>query len=313
MPPGACLVGAMNTLELVTAADANFAKQLAVLLASIKNSCVDDPVRVTVMTDSIDVETRPLISGELDVRWVEVDSATLDGLNIPRYLPKTSLFRLLIPTLFESDVPRVIYLDADVLVRGSVAELMSMDLSGYSCAAVRDPSIPWAGAPQALPWRELGIAPDTPYFNTGVLVIDLERWRQTSLGPKALDVLTVHKLRYGDQCALNVVLQGGFLRLDPTWNLQAGHNPELESLGCVIEPLAQLEAAVMNPRIVHFNTSPFLHRPWQHGCSRRFTDEWFAALDETAFAGWRPQPPRERVPVSVPRRIVRKLRRLASQ
>jgi len=83
----------------------------------------------------------------------------------------------------------VIYIDTDVAVRQPLDDLWEMNLHGHTVAAVRDPVVPWAGAPLGLPWSELGVPPDSPCFNSGVLVIETERWRSERIAERALDLL----------------------------------------------------------------------------------------------------------------------------
>jgi lipopolysaccharide biosynthesis glycosyltransferase len=90
-----------------------------------------------------------------------------------------SLFRLLLPGLM--DVPKVIYLDCDIIVNLDIAELWNapLEAEGKSLAAVRQRLV-WSRA--AAPYMKIrewlaGYATED-YFNSGVLVMDLERIRR---------------------------------------------------------------------------------------------------------------------------------------
>ena len=74
--------------------------------------------------------------------------------------------------------------------------------------AVLDAHIVWAASPPMWrPWREESIAPLTPYLNTGMMLIDLAKWREQKLTERTLSFLAKYELPCVDQDAIN---------LDPT-------------------------------------------------------------------------------------------------
>ena len=280
----------MDTLRIVLSADRGFRSQLAVALKSIVENGGEDRFDLFVLHDGMDGPLRTQLESVLDgaasVEWLDARSQATAGALLPDYLPQASLFRLRIGDLLPDHVERVLYLDADVFVRRPLRELWTADIGDCLAGAVRDPIVPWAGAPMGLPWRDVEVAADTPYFNSGVLVIPLDRWRSEQLGRRALELLARRRLRHGDQCALNVVMKGRWAALDPSWNLQGGHLEE-NSLALVTERGDVLHAAQGDPAIVHFNHSAW-GRPWLPGCTHPFGHEWLGLLDTIPWAGWRP-------------------------
>src|ERR1700754_1405959 len=98
-------------------------------------------------------------------------------------------------------------MDVDTLVLGDLGELFTLDLGGRVLAAAIEPSDPTLGSPRGLEHHaEVGLPPDLPYFNAGVLVIDLDRWRADEVGVRAVE----HVRRWApdrmDQDALNVAV-----------------------------------------------------------------------------------------------------------
>ena len=278
---------------VVLAADSMFTKQLAAAIASIQKSATREH-QVYVLHDAYEpalIEQISGIAGDLvSLHWLDARSSTLDDAQLPPYLSTATLFRLRIGKLLPDDIERVLYIDSDVAVRSPLDELWETDLNGCVLAAVRDPVVPWAAAPAGLPWEELGVDPDTPYFNAGVLVIDAGLWRSQHISEDALQFLARHRFLYADQCALNTVLAGRWTRIGPHWNLQAGHLVSGDSLAWVIESRDTLTAAIDNPAIVHFNNSA-MRRPWDFKCTHPYRDLWFEFLDLTPWEGWRPAAP----------------------
>ncbi|MCD9622794.1 glycosyltransferase family 8 protein [Rhabdothermincola salaria] len=292
--------GGGQGIHVVTAADEAFVAPLAVLLQSLADTADDQGVEVTVLTSEVDpVEPQALLAPRsaprLEVRPLPVPDAAVDGVHLPRYLGRPSAWRLLMGSLLPPEVGRVIYLDADTMVRRSLSDLADVDLGGTTLAAVRDPVLPWFGAPGAIAWDELGLDPATPYFNSGVLVIDLDRWRTDHVGERALDLVRRHRLSYGDQCGLNLTLDGAWTPLPPCWNVQAGHLGRRDTLGWVAEPADELEAARTDPALVHFNESHF-GRPWAAISTHPYVAEWLDVLASSGLTEWAPPPPPRRRP-----------------
>jgi len=183
---------------------------------------------------------------------------------------------------------------------------MNTSLGDTTVAAVRDAGIPWLGANHGVPWRDLELTPSEPYFNSGVLVIDVERWASADIAKRCLDLMTKFEFYHGDQGALNAVLHDDWTVLPVAWNVQTGHFYE-HTLAWVTEPPAELAAALADPNIVHFSSSPRFGgtRPWTPGCTHPRLDDWFAMLDRTAWSQWRPV----RTPPTVFERARGKLRR----
>ena len=128
-----------------------------------------------------------------------------------------AMFRILLPEIL-SDVSRIIYLDADVLVYRDIKELWDMDLHEYCLAAVPDyPTVNGMGKPY--PVAKGDVLPSC-YFNSGVLYMNLERIRmQGSMYENVMKYLIANpKASLPDQDALNVIYGTETYLLDGTWN-----------------------------------------------------------------------------------------------
>ncbi len=133
---------------------------------------------------------------------------------------------LLLPRLVNRT--RLITIDVDILVLRDVRELWSLDFKGQTALAVYHQDVVLG---QDCAW----LSPDDParqlpYFNSGVIVLNLERWRKLELDHQVDQALS----RFGDQMVthdqtiLNYVLREESGTLDPSWNLfdVGGVNPD---------------------------------------------------------------------------------------
>jgi len=114
------------------------------------------------------------------------------------------------------DVPYAVYLDADVLVNLCVGELAASvpELECFPLAAV--PSSDFGHVLEADFWHALEVDLDAPYFNAGVLVLNLETWRREGLLQRYLDF--GRRYRTTNQPILNYLAYRNFLPLDGRYN-----------------------------------------------------------------------------------------------
>jgi lipopolysaccharide biosynthesis glycosyltransferase len=177
--------------------------------------------------------------------WIVQDTAELEGLSTVDYISASTFLRLLIPSLLPAEVRKAVYLDSDLLVEADLAELWSTDVSDVYLAAAPDPGVSLVSAEEGLlNWRELGFAEGDRYFNAGVLVMNLERWRAEGFGARVLEYVRGNPryIRWGDQDGLNAVVARHWRELPERWNR-----------------LPRDDAAPA-PQIVHFLTG---RKPWR--------------------------------------------------
>ncbi len=221
------------------------------------------------------------LSDSVTLRWIPVDDSSFKGVAVPSWNSNATLYRLLIPELLP-DHDRVVYLDADLLVRDDLSEIWDADLGGAPAGAVVDAGSPWACG-NGTPWRRLGLEPDDAYFNAGVILIDLDAWRREGIHRQAVDVLRAEPLPFADQDALNVTLRRRWAPLPRRWNVQTADFDE-NGLAWVLDR-AGVEAAIDNPGVVHFTERP---KPWQVGCLHPLVTRWYETAEATSWRGYQP-------------------------
>lgn len=218
-----------------------------------------------------------------DVHWYRPDAARFAHLPIDpkfgKHLNLSTYCRLFLAELLPADVDRLIHLDGDVLVLKDLTLLRDEPLGENILAAAIEPAVPTVASaevrlkrpgkeppaerlrPDLIPnHRALGMPPETPYFNSGVFVTDLRRWREENLTRRLLDCLRDHAahVRCHDQYAVNVVFHGRIRRLDLRWNRPANLDNFAFPEETLLSP-AEFEAAKTDPWILHFAGS---HKPW---------------------------------------------------
>lgn len=225
-------------LTVVAATDAGFAFPTATMAASLVRSAapgralslyvlagtMPPPVSAHLHRSLGRAEARAARRGvDLQTHVLTPRLDAVQDLRVRVRFSAATYLRLLIPDLLPPDVHRALYLDGDVLVLDDLGPLFDLPLDGALAAAVPNIGAPTirAGMPRH---AERGLDPDGPYMNSGVLLMDLDRWRVERIGAAVLSDLRAHQHLYGwmDQCGLNAVLAGRWADLPPAWNVQAG-------------------------------------------------------------------------------------------
>lgn len=99
-----------------------------------------------------------------------------------------TLLRLLAPRL---DLPsKIIYLDVDTIINNDIGELYNIDISNYEVGVVRDIML-------------VNFVGFFNYFNAGVMLLNLDKIRQTKSFEKAIDLCIHKRMLFADQDALN--------------------------------------------------------------------------------------------------------------
>ena len=165
---------------------------------------------------------------------------------------------------------RVIYLDADLLVLRPIEELWAVDLGLHPCACCQDLAIPTVSSKMGIrDHRKLNLDPDDPYFNAGVMVVDIPAWKEKEVKERAVEYLATHEtiVNLFDQEALNAALGNDWRQISYRWNIIASvaGRPFLDT-----QPLDcdDYKESLQDPRIVHYAgtlkpwLNPFLIGMW---------------------------------------------------
>lgn len=225
---------------IVLACDEAYAMPLSTTLRSLveanRNNAPLDVFILTPKKFSSCVKEKVLRSlpqgSSVTIMWVPVDLASFKDFSIQSYASTMAYARLLIPYIFSEAVTKVLYLDVDILVLGELDPLWETDLEGVAIGAVVDTFSKdnakrlQLSAQVTVSMSDANSAPpECDYFNSGVLLINLPRWRQEQISERALQYLVQNPQNLlMDQDALNVVYAGRWKQLDVRWNLQT-HDP----------------------------------------------------------------------------------------
>ena len=126
--------------------------------------------------------------------------------------------RLFFSDLVGDDVKRAVYIDADTVITGSLKGLLDIDLQDKTIGMVLDS----VGNNHKI---SIGMKESSDYCNTGMILFDLDKWRNRKYQEKIIDHVKNVRAEYptADQDLLNVVIEGDVYRLPIEYNFQPAH------------------------------------------------------------------------------------------
>jgi lipopolysaccharide biosynthesis glycosyltransferase len=256
-------------LHIAFGIDSHYLPPMAAALASLSEKNHTLSLHVHVIAEGLPTSDRTQLvafaqSKNIGLTLHSLAAEKLADLPEPPGLTYATYYRLFLCDALKGIASRVLYLDADLLCLGDVSPLASLDMKGCTIAAVAD-------FDQESRKAKALLDSPTPYFNAGVLLIDVERWNACAINARTLEILRkdAKRLPMFDQDALNIALAGQVLYLDRRWNSLFDHFPVL-------------------PETV------FLHyaggKPWQMWSPNYRDTRFVAALAQTPWANWHYRP-----------------------
>ena len=286
-----------GTIVVVTSADENYAMPLATMIASmVKNLKSYKNIKIYILENSVSLSSKEKIkkffeSQRVDIEWIKIDACKFRDMKISGHITVESYFRLLMPELLPEEIEKVIYLDSDLIVDEDIGRLWDMELGEtYLLAApeMHRESL-YASSPSGIKnYKQLGIDPASRLFNSGVLVINIKKWREVHAAHRIIDYLNKYNqdILWADQEAMNAIFAGIWGPLDPSWNLLTQLLYEYNSWKESPLDKNAYKKAVRRPFIIHFNTGS---KPWQKESVHPYKGLFFYYLDMTPWKGWRPK------------------------
>lgn len=170
-------------------------------------------------------------------------------------IPQSTYYRLFLSEILPTSLHKVLYLDGDCIVRHSLLPLWNIDISEYAIGAVFD-----ADECKSDFYNRLRYPSYKGYFNAGILLINLDYWRNNGIYEQFMDYLKTNsdRIKFEDQDVMNVILQDQKQLLPAKYNLQTAFF-RVETHWDFKKHGEEVKEAFDDPVIVHFTT---IHKPW---------------------------------------------------
>ena len=196
--------------------DKNFGRFAGITITSLVHNNIQHDLNIHIVYDELLPEDMDRLKKteqlyrNLTLHFYQITST--EGMTFvvpPGHITQAMYYRYLFAEMLPPEITKILYLDADIICKGDILSLWQTDLQGRVLGAVRD----WGEAKSC---GRIGLK-NGRYFNSGVLLMDLVKWRQQQLTQK-LEQIGSTKILWGDQDALNGVIDGDFVELPKKYN-----------------------------------------------------------------------------------------------
>lgn len=258
-----------NTYNILCATDENFIPYCGVMLTSLFETNKGSRINVYVIVPDKIIESKlNMLSAAADdygqsITFLKVNPGDYDFCPVREgdNVSIAAYYRILAPRLLPPHVERFLYLDCDIVVNGDISELYDIPLSNLSCAVVKDP----------ITYRDdeflrLKYSKNLGYFNSGMMLVNLEYWRANNVMEQCLDLIKQYpeRILWHDQDALNYVLRDTKLMIDLRYNFQTQFLLKNQLWGGAPDEDNERIRTILEkgPIIIHYSNTD---KPWLKG------------------------------------------------
>lgn len=251
-------------VPVVLAADHFYAMPLGVTITSIlANKKQGHIFKIYIIDGGLDINDKQKLEifnqDEVSIEYLKVNTEDFRLLPEKRHITMAGYYRLIAPKLINYE--KIIYLDSDIIVNMDLIDLYNINLRDQVIAAVSDISENYI--------KKYFFRPISKYFNSGVLLINVKKWREQNIWEKATDFIKQNsdKFKFVDQDTLNHLLEYKWLEIDNSFNFQLNKHHAWDSHAKI--------------NILHFIGS---RKPWHYLYGNKYK-KYF--LDYLRISPWR--------------------------
>ncbi len=206
-------------LDVGCLANDAYAQHLGVTLYSLLENCsCPERIRIHVVDSDISDKNKKKLDSVVkkfksSINYLKPKIELLKGVKISERFGKETYYRF---SLIESvKTKKLLSIDSDMIIKGDVKELFDLKFKGNIIFAVEDLDLPIKNR------IKIGLGAGTPYFNSGILLVDIKKWKKNRITQKAISFIRENpdKTEFADQDGLNMALAGKWRKIDLSWNV----------------------------------------------------------------------------------------------
>lgn len=206
----------MQKMNLLVTLDENYIPYLNVMLSSLLYSNPDNYFYVYLLHSSVPekatVETTRILGNSGRLIPIQVKDIGLEGAPTTSRYPQEIYYRIFAAKYLPQDLERVLYLDPDLIVNGSISELYNLPINDYYFAAASHVG----NLLHKVNELRLGMDENSPYINSGVMLMNLKRLRAEQDYQEVFEFIEKRKnfLTLPDQDIISALYGSKILALD---------------------------------------------------------------------------------------------------
>lgn len=271
-------------IQIAFCTDDNYIIPTGVLIHSIELIHRDLEINYYVISQSLSEKSKDslrncLIKSNSNINFIFVNSDILSScpVRLGDHITLAAYYKILFPTVLPHNLDKILYLDCDILCTDSLLELWNTDISNYSAGVVID-----IYGSDIRRLNRLDLPFKHQYFNSGVMLINLDYWRKHNLQNLTLQYIenNIEKCIAHDQDALNKILSDTSLYLHPRYNFQLDFWQNPQNLLIDKSNFNLIEEGKKSPALLHFIG---LEKPWHKECIYPMSKLWFLIISKTSL------------------------------
>jgi lipopolysaccharide biosynthesis glycosyltransferase len=265
---------------IVLATDQNYVRQACVTMASYALSNPLNRIDILVLVYQVNTQGTELLQTTARAFGLKLDIIPID-LEWTSKLPEAfragmthvspmTYSKLIAIQYIPSFYTKCLMIDSDLLVVGKVDSLVSLELDEMAIGAVPDFMFPEQSG------NRIGLKNPSSYFNCGVLLVDLAKWKEFAPLLKLAGIIENYasKICYGDQDILNIIFENKYLPLHYKYN----HMLMVNLSGIISNQRLQDSL----PVVLHF---PGQIKPWHEYAPRNLQSIYFRYASACQWIG----------------------------
>ncbi|WP_300000792.1 glycosyltransferase [uncultured Cedecea sp.] len=224
--------GSTPTFNIAWGVDKNFMFGAAISMTSVLLKNKDLAIHFHLFTDYIDEDYLARVKALAQQHQTTITLYLMNAEEL-KALPSgiawsyATYFRFIAFEYLSDEINNLLYIDADVICKGSLTELSRLSLEGHVAAVIRDVVESRTGAARRL--NNEAFSDD--YFNAGVIYANLQEWKARRCLETAFEMLMNKNNHFAflDQDVLNIIFQGKVIFLSRHYDEIYGMKQELKS------------------------------------------------------------------------------------
>ncbi|GAA0377936.1 glycosyltransferase family 8 protein [Paenibacillus motobuensis] len=249
-------------MNIISVCDDKYAQHLGVMFTSLLENTKAKNLLFYIIDGGISDFNKEKLARTVkkynnSIEFLNVNKQKYSSFALKNNMSHAAYYKLSIPELVPIKCNKVIFLDCDLIILDDIEELWKVDVSDHNLAAVLEPEF--------TRHEELKLDKNVSYFNSGVMLINLDLWRENNISEKAYKYLegNSYNISLHDQDAFNVVLSAyPILTIPQRWNQRPKYI--LKDFPSIYYSEKEFTEAVNNPAIVHFAGGN--NKPWHYLC-----------------------------------------------
>lgn len=193
----------------------------------------------------------------------KVDDSKIEGQNMT--WSKYAWYRLQAHELIRHEVKKILYLDVDTIVDGDLSEIFATNLDSRAIGAVPDVRTIFDSS-----YKRVGYDKSKGYFCSGVMLMNLDYFRQFGISDKVLQFAkdNPERINFPDQDALNYVCQDIKIELPLKYDILL---PYFDNKRFMSTYRKEVKESLEDPRIIHYAGC----NPWKYESEHHYFEDKF--------------------------------------